>query len=62
MCHIHFQVDNFVGGEAAYEERIMSCLVPCLSEFARASRDDASWKTLNYQILLKTRHVSPKVR
>lgn len=37
-------------------------LVPCVGQFSVALADDAQWKTLNYQVLLKTRHSSAKVR
>ena len=39
----------------------MNSVVPCVSQFAVVSKDDANWKSLNYQVILKTRHKSPKV-
>uniref|UniRef100_T1J0A3 HEAT repeat-containing protein 1 n=1 Tax=Strigamia maritima TaxID=126957 RepID=T1J0A3_STRMM len=48
--------------EVEYEDRITKLLAPCLGQLAEATADEANWKTLNYQILLKTRHNSPKVR
>lgn len=37
-------------------------LAPCIAQFSVAVADDSLWKPLNYQILLKTRDSSPKVR
>jgi hypothetical protein len=45
----------------ALQSRASSLLTPCLSQFAVAVADDALWKQLNYQILLKTRHNLPQV-
>ncbi|XP_074642790.1 HEAT repeat-containing protein 1-like [Tubulanus polymorphus] len=56
------QIENTQGGEDVYVDRIAQHVVPCISQFALAVGDDASWKPLNYQILLKTRNESPKVR
>ncbi|XP_064652664.1 HEAT repeat-containing protein 1-like [Lineus longissimus] len=56
------QVENQLGSESEYELRINDHLVPCIGQFALASGDDSAWKPLNYQICLKTRHSSPKVR
>lgn len=56
------QLENMLGGEEAYETRITKHLVPCIAQFAVAMGDDSQWKVLNYQVLLKTRHSSPKVR
>ena len=50
-----------IGGESAYEERVTSHVMPCISQLALAVHDDSCWKSLNYQVLLKTRHNSPKV-
>ena len=36
-------------------------LAPCLAQFAVAAADDALWKQLNYQVLLKARHNLPQV-
>ena len=55
------QVENFTGGEDAYERRLVDYVTPCVAALAGAARDHATWRTLNYQILLKTRHTSPKV-
>lgn len=41
--------------------RVSSLLAPCLSQFAVAVADDALWKQLNYQVLLKARHNLPQV-
>ncbi|XP_078136067.1 HEAT repeat-containing protein 1 [Sander vitreus] len=56
------QLENSVGGQQEYEQRVTQHLVPCVGQFSVALADDALWKTLNYQILLKTRHADSKVR
>ncbi|KAI7796665.1 HEAT repeat-containing protein 1 [Triplophysa rosa] len=56
------QLENMLGGEEVYKIHITKHLVPCIGQFAVAMGDDSQWKVLNYQILLKTRHGSPKVR
>ncbi|XP_043109963.1 HEAT repeat-containing protein 1 isoform X3 [Puntigrus tetrazona] len=56
------QLENMLGGDEIYKTHITKHLVPCIAQFAVAMRDDSQWKVLNYQILLKTRHSSPKVR
>ncbi|XP_066552649.1 HEAT repeat-containing protein 1 [Amia ocellicauda] len=56
------QLENTLGGEEEYQTRITKHLVPCIAQLSLAMGDDSQWKTLNYQILLKTRHSSPKVR
>lgn len=62
LCPLVDQLENILGGEETYKSRITTHLVPCIAQFAVAMRDDSQWKVLNYQILLKTRHSSPKVR
>ncbi|XP_072523688.1 HEAT repeat-containing protein 1 [Salminus brasiliensis] len=56
------QVENMLGGEQVYQTRVAQHLVPCVAQFSVAMGDDSQWKVLNYQVLLKTRHSSPKVR
>ncbi|XP_007435093.1 HEAT repeat-containing protein 1 isoform X1 [Python bivittatus] len=56
------QLENMLGGEAKFQERVTAHLIPCLAQFAVAMADDSLWKPLNYQVLLKMRHASPKVR
>ncbi|XP_038616880.1 HEAT repeat-containing protein 1 [Tachyglossus aculeatus] len=56
------QLENLLGGEEAFQERVTTQLIPCLAQFAVAMADDSLWKPLNYQILLKMRHSAPKVR
>ena len=56
------QIENRVGGDAEFKERISRCLAPCLARFAVAAGNDAQWKPLNYQVLLKTRDKSSVVR
>ncbi|XP_030629489.1 HEAT repeat-containing protein 1 [Chanos chanos] len=56
------QLENMLGGEDVYQTRVTKHLIPCIAQFSVAMRDDSQWKVLNYQILLKTRHSSSKVR
>lgn len=56
------QLENVQGSEGEYRSRVAQALVPCLGQFAVALADGTLWKTLNYQILLKTRHTDQKVR
>lgn len=56
------QVENTLGGDQVYQQRVTRHLVPCVGQFSVALADDTQWKTLNYQILLKTRHTNAKVR
>lgn len=56
------QLENMVGGDQVYQQRVSQHLVPCVGQFSVSLEDDALWKTLNYQILLKTRHTNAKVR
>ncbi|XP_070562669.1 HEAT repeat-containing protein 1-like [Ptychodera flava] len=56
------QIENLQGGAEAYQERIASHLTQCIGQLAVAAGDDSSWKPLNYQVLLKTRSDSAKVR
>ncbi|XP_042370795.1 HEAT repeat-containing protein 1-like [Plectropomus leopardus] len=55
------QLENTVGGQQVYQRRVTQHLVPCVGQFSVALADDSQWKTLNYQILLKTRHTDSKV-
>ncbi|KAM9316162.1 HEAT repeat-containing protein 1 [Gastrophryne carolinensis] len=56
------QIENLLGGDEKFQERVNKSLVPCISQFSVAIADDSLWKPLNYQILLKMRHSSAKVR
>ncbi|XP_044034092.1 HEAT repeat-containing protein 1 isoform X1 [Siniperca chuatsi] len=56
------QLENTLGGDQVYQQRVTQHLVPCVGQFSVALADDTQWKTLNYQILLKTRHSDSKVR
>lgn len=56
------QLENQTGGIKCLVERGEVLVVPCIAQFAVAIADDALWKQLNYQILLKTRHNHPQVR
>ncbi|XP_042638956.1 HEAT repeat-containing protein 1 [Orycteropus afer afer] len=56
------QLENRLGGEEKFQERVTKYLIPCIGQFSVAMSDDSLWKPLNYQVLLKTRDSSPKVR
>ncbi|KAJ3608034.1 hypothetical protein NHX12_025084 [Muraenolepis orangiensis] len=44
------------------KDRAEALMGPLVDQFSVAMADDTKWKALNYQILLKTRHGSSKVR
>ncbi|NXF98536.1 HEAT1 protein, partial [Eubucco bourcierii] len=56
------QLENMVGGDEKFQERMTAHLIPCIAQFSVAMADDSLWKPLNYHILMKMRHSSPKVR
>ncbi|KAK1209343.1 HEAT1 protein, partial [Pygoscelis papua] len=56
------QLENMLGGDEEFQERVTAHLIPCIAQFSVAMADDSLWKPLNYHILLKMRHTSPKVR
>uniref|UniRef100_A0AAQ4RIH4 HEAT repeat-containing protein 1 n=1 Tax=Gasterosteus aculeatus aculeatus TaxID=481459 RepID=A0AAQ4RIH4_GASAC len=56
------QLGNTAGGDQVYQVMVTQHLVPCVGQFCAALTDDSQWKTLNYQVLLKTRHPESKVR
>jgi len=56
------QLDSSLQKTEAYEANVAEHLVPCLAQLAVTVGNDALWKPLNYQTLLKTRAESPKVR
>ncbi|KAM6323789.1 HEAT repeat-containing protein 1 [Aegotheles albertisi] len=56
------QLENNLGGDEKFQERVTAHLIPCIAQFSVAMADDSLWKPLNYHILLKMRHTSPKVR
>lgn len=56
------QLENTLGGIENLKNRAKSVLIPCIAQFAVATADDALWKQMNYQILLKTRHNWPSIR
>ncbi|XP_030256863.1 HEAT repeat-containing protein 1-like [Sparus aurata] len=62
MSSLCVQLENTLGGDQRYQQRVTQHLVPCVGQFCVALADDTQWKTLNYQILLKTRHTDSKVR
>lgn len=59
-CLIH-QLENTLGGIEELEKRTATLLTPCLAQMALAT-DDTLWKSLNYEILLKTKSILPQVR
>ncbi|XP_018577691.1 HEAT repeat-containing protein 1 [Anoplophora glabripennis] len=56
------QLENTLGGVENLLKRNEELVTPCLIHFALATADDALWKQMNYQILLKMRHNVSKVR
>ncbi|NXW62664.1 HEAT1 protein, partial [Eurystomus gularis] len=56
------QLENMLGGDEKFQERVTAHLIPCIAQFSVAMADDSLWKPLNYHILLKMRHTSAKVR
>lgn len=56
------QLENTLDGVESLLKRNEEILTPCLVHFALATADDALWKQMNYQILLKMRHNVPKIR
>ncbi|KAJ8918485.1 hypothetical protein NQ315_008182 [Exocentrus adspersus] len=56
------QLENTLGEVHNLAKRNDELLTPCLVHFALATGDDALWKQMNYQILLKMRHSVPKIR
>lgn len=56
------QLENLQGGQEVYRRRVTHSLVPCLGQFSVALADDTQWKSLNYSVLLQTRHSSSQVR
>ncbi|KAG9319233.1 hypothetical protein KVV02_008218 [Mortierella alpina] len=46
----------------SYENRMNTWLVPCLGQLAVTLSNDALWKPLNYQVLLKTREDDRQIR
>ncbi|KAJ8929227.1 hypothetical protein NQ314_018106 [Rhamnusium bicolor] len=56
------QLENTLGGIDDLLKRNEELLTLCLVNFSLATADDALWKQMNYQILLKMRHNLPKIR
>ncbi|KAJ2800559.1 snoRNA-binding rRNA-processing protein utp10, partial [Coemansia furcata] len=48
--------------QALYIERVRKCLAPALSQLAAAAGNDALWKMLNQEVMLKSRSDVPAVR
>ena len=56
------QLENRLGNDEVADHRVKAYLVPLLAQLAVAASDDYLWKTLHYQLLLKSRNNSPHVR
>ena len=56
------QLENQLGPEEVVKKRVQDLLVPLLAQMAVAASDDYLWKSLHYQLLMKTRNNSPHVR
>lgn len=56
------QLENPLGGLNALTKRNSELVTPCLVHFSIAVADDALWKQINYQILLKMRNNTAKIR
>jgi len=56
------QLENIRGSEEEFDERTEKFLIPALVQLAVCVGNETFWKPLNYQVLLKTRSESPKVR
>lgn len=55
-------VPGHKGGHAELDDAyVKDHVIPCLGQLAASVTDDICWKPFNYQILLKSRHDSPKV-
>lgn len=61
MCVCACQLENRLGGDEEYQQRVTKHLIPCVGQFAVSLADDTQWKSLNYNILLKSRHADAKV-
>lgn len=59
---LSFKVTNCIGGPDRHRQRVETCLAPCLGYLTLAAGKEALWKSLNYQLLLKTRHSDPQVQ
>ncbi|KAF9581367.1 HEAT repeat-containing protein 1, partial [Lunasporangiospora selenospora] len=47
---------------SSYEKRVSNWLVPCIGQIAVTLSNDALWKSLNYQVLIKTREEDKAIR
>ncbi|XP_056631660.1 HEAT repeat-containing protein 1 homolog [Diorhabda sublineata] len=56
------QLENTLGGLDVLTKRNTELVTPCLVHFSVAVADDALWKQINYQILLKMRNNTAKIR
>lgn len=50
------QLENCIGGEVAYEDRVSNHLIPCVIKFTVAVGDDSLWRDLNRKILNRLRN------
>ncbi|KAL4236600.1 HEAT repeat-containing protein 1 [Mactra antiquata] len=56
------QLENQQGDIDVYRNRINDHLVPCLVQLCVAAQDDSLWRSLNYQVCLKTRSENAEVK
>ncbi|XP_052775291.1 HEAT repeat-containing protein 1-like [Mya arenaria] len=56
------QLENEAGGDEVYGSRVHDHLVPCIVQLCVAAGDDSLWRSLNYQLCLKTRSQDSKVK
>lgn len=52
---------NSVGGVEVSRQRVQGLLTNCLAQFGVAAGEEAMWKSLNDQLLLKTRDKNSQV-
>jgi U3 small nucleolar RNA-associated protein 10 len=56
------QLNYRMDGKGSSDKRFQDYWIPCLVQLAIAAPNETCWKSLNYQLLLKTRDPNPSVR
>lgn len=56
------ELENDFSDDEVYQEMVSSYLAPCITAMMASVKDQGIWQPLNYQLLLKMRHSSAKVR
>ncbi|XP_010210246.1 PREDICTED: HEAT repeat-containing protein 1 [Tinamus guttatus] len=56
------QLENMLGGDEKFQERVTTHLIPCIAQFAVAMADDSLWKPLNFTAQFLTQTVLFQVR